>query len=329
MSQVLKEILRDYERDRGQANNLLNSRKNEVYMSVPRILEIERRLTATGLALAKSILNQSGSADKMIAELEKENATLAKERELLLIQNGYPPNYFTDIYKCGACRDTGYYDDNQCRCLKQKLINKHYGLSNLNKVLEDENFDTFNIRYYSPEVGDGISPKQNMEVIYKNCSDFINNFGQGFSNLLFYGKTGLGKTFLCNCIAKDLLDMGKAVLYVTAPQLFKAIEKYRFHRDEMDEPEEYVGLIYNVDLLIIDDLGTEFSTVVTSTEFFNIINTRLLTKKPVIISTNLNPGDFENQYSDRLTSRFFGYYKMMKFVGDDIRIMKKYKDLKK
>jgi len=327
---VFKEVLREYERDRGAAAQLLSKRREEVYTRIPRVKEIEDALTASGLDLTKAILSNGTNLAFLCQELEEVNKVLNAEKEKLMKEMGFPEDYFINIYKCGTCRDTGYYiaePGKRCFCMQQKLIEKYYELSNLQAALKEENFDTFDIKYYSDEVSEevGISPKQNMERIYKICDSFVKNFGNDYINLLFYGKTGLGKTFLCNCIAKDLLDRGVSVLYVTAPQLFKTIENYRFNRDEMEAPQESIGIIYSVDLLIIDDLGTEFSTVVTNAEFFNIINIRLLGKKPVIISTNLYPNDFESYYSDRITSRFFGNYRMMKFIGEDIRILKKYR----
>ena len=157
------------------------------------------------------------------------------------------------------------------------------------------------------------------------CIKFTQDFDKKFQNLLLYGKTGLGKTFLCNCMAKELLDSGKTVMYVTASQLFKLIEEDRFNRiGDEDIPSHYMDDILSVDLFIIDDLGTEFSTILSSAELFNIINTRLINRKPVVISTNLSMEDIINQYSDRIVSRIVGSYTSLEFFGDDIRMIKKF-----
>ena len=165
-----------------------------------------------------------------------------------------------------------------------------------------------------------------MEINLSVCKDFVENFESKKENLLFYGNTGLGKTFLCSAIAKEIAHKGHTVMYNTASRLFKALEKERFAKKEDNEFNQMSisDDILGVDLLIIDDLGTEFGTIVTSSELFDIINIRLIEHKPVIISTNLTPDRLQDQYSDRIASRIVGEYKCLKFFGDDIRIIKRY-----
>ena len=331
---AFKEVMRTYEADRDRAAHLLRQRQAEVYRQVPRVQEIDRQLAQQGILAARSLL-AAGSfggaedSDALLAQFMQQSAEFRAEKAQILRENDIPENYFTDIYRCGTCADTGFLPDTpseRCACLKQKLIDKYYDLSNLQAVLQAENFDTFDLRYYSEQTApeEGLSPHLNMQLVYRTAVHFVQGFGKPFQNLLFYGDTGLGKTFLCNCIAKDLLDQGHTVLYATAPQLFKVVEDARFGRDTVDEPDEALEAVTDVDLLILDDLGAEFATVVTSAALFNIINQRLLTQKPTVISTNLSPVELEAQYSDRIVSRFLGYYKMTKFFGSDIRAKKKY-----
>lgn len=325
---AFREIIRAYEADRDRAEAVTADRRKAVYQQLPRVRDIDARFAATGIALAKMALTGD---EGELAQLKAESQALAQEKAALFKANGIPEDYFVPPYRCVLCSDTGFVDNadgppERCRCLKQRLINKYYDLSNLKDILAYENFDTFDLRYYSHEVSanEGLSPHANMQTVYQAAMNFVLQFGTGFQSLLLYGETGLGKTFLCNCIAKDLLDQGYTVLYVTAPRLFKVIEDYRFNRDEMEEPDEMVDAVSTVDLLILDDLGAEFATVVTSASLFDIVNQRLLARKPTVISTNLSPSDMETQYSDRIISRFLGHYKMLKFFGDDIRIRKKY-----
>jgi len=324
---VFKNIMRAYEADRDRAAALLKQRREEVYLRLPRIKEIDEETSQASIKVARQILTEGEKSQELIANLRHKNAMLKKERDELLSANDIAEEYFTNIYRCNICQDTGYTAQRErCQCLKQRLIDKYYDLSNIRGLLEVENFDTFDLRYYSQNVipSEGISPHQNMKLVYRVALDFVTHFGETFQNLLFYGDTGLGKTFLCNCVTKDLLDKGHTVLYVTAPRIFKMVEDYRFNRDEMDEPDYVIDAVTDVDLLILDDLGAEFSTVVTSAALFDIINQRLLAKKPTVISTNLSPAEFETNYSDRIVSRFLGYYKMSKFYGDDIRAKMKY-----
>ena len=327
-SNAFSESIRELEKDRGNADWLLDSRKNEIYEKIPRIKEIDEKLMQTGINLAKLVLSGTNeeNIDKVISRMEKENDKLSREKKVLLKESGYKNNFLTDVYKCKTCSDTGFVDNEKCRCLKQKLIDKYYKISNLGNILKKENFDHFDIRLYSDEIDpeEGLSPKTNIQQIHKVCREFIIDFNTKPTNLLFYGSPGLGKTFLCNSIAKDLLDAGRAVLYVTAAQLFIVFDNHRFHREEMAEPDAMMELMLITDLLIIDDLGTEMPTLSSLSDFFNVINYRILEAKPMIISTNLMPEEFEMVYTERIMSRFMGSFTMLKFFGDDIRFEKKY-----
>jgi DNA replication protein DnaC len=317
--------MRTYEKDRLAADNLMKMRRDEIYFAIPRIKEIDAELTQFGLSVAKRILSAK-NGEELLAELQQKNNALLKEKEELMRQHDYSEDYLKNVYQCTACEDTGFIGNARCNCLKQRLINEYYELSNLGAILKEENFDTFDLNYYTEETDPrtGLSPRAHMRKIYINCLNFTTNFDTEFTNLLLYGSTALGKTFLCNCIAKELLDAGKNVIYLTSSKLFRLVEDLRFNREEEDEPDDYLEMVFQSDLLIIDDLGTEFLTVLTAAELFNIINTRFLERKPTIISTNLSPGDFEKQYSDRITSRLLGNYTILKFIGDDIRLKKKY-----
>lgn len=325
-NQAYKQIMLEYDKDRQNSKILRDTLTQEIYKNIPQIVEIDKKLLEISVEISKSILNRNIDRETLLKDLENKSLELQTEKELLLVYHNYPKDYLSSVYKCKLCQDTGYIDNKKCNCLKQRLINKYYNLSNLKDTLQNENFDNFDIRFYSDKVDptSGISPKEKIKAIHQTCLKFVTNFGAEFKNLFFYGNAGLGKTFLCNCIAKSLLDKGIPVLYVTSAQLFKTIEQERFNRDEMDNPYEQINMFHTIDLLIIDDLGTEFSTIVTQSELFNIINSRLLNKKPTIISTNLSPKDFENQYSDRMISRFVGNYELIRFIGEDIRSKKKY-----
>lgn len=322
-----KKILREYEIKRDAVNKKLKAKQDEIYSKIPRISEIDKILSSTGIEVSKLILQSPKKAEELIKSLEQKNLDLVIEKAELLYINGYSKNYLEPSYNCYDCKDTGYINNSPCHCLKQALINMAYDQSNLKDILSVENFDNFNFDYYSDEIHPhtNISPRQNIKQIYSHCIRFVNEFDDNFNNIIFYGDPGLGKTFLCNCIAKDLLDKGKTVLYLTAFQLFRLFEKERFRKEEETEDSKaYLDAIFTVDLLIIDDLGTEFSTALTGAELFNCLNARLLDRNPTIISTNLSPNDWQSQYSERIISRVFGNYKALKLIGKDIRIVKKY-----
>lgn len=324
---IYKEITREYERIRDISSAELRDKQAYVYSKCPEISDIELQMRLTGVKIARLIIEKPSDSISLTGALQEELTLLKKRKIELLASLGLECDFLTIKYKCSKCKDTGYIENLKCSCFQQKLVDKAYGQSNIRDVLKTENFDFFDIRFYNtePDASEGISPRDNIQRIFKICMNFTQNFNIDFSNLLLYGSTGLGKTFLCNCIAKELLDTGKTVMYVTASQLFKIIEDDRFNRGDNEEPSGYMDDILSVDLFIIDDLGTEFSTILSSSELFNILNTRMLNKKPVILSTNLAPSDFINQYSDRIVSRIMGNYSSLKFFGDDIRIKKKFK----
>ena len=329
---IFRDVMRDYQQARDSAEDALAARKAEAYRLLPELQEIDRSLAKLGLSLARLAI--AGDTTTM-GEVRQQTDTL-KERREQLITTTFGADYLTLQYRCKSCQDTGYEPstggkpNRRCACLTQRLVNEFYSLSNIKTALAEENFDTYDFRLFSTELipTEGLSPHANMQSVYRHAMNFATNFDTEFANLLLYGEPGLGKTFVCHCIAKDLLDSGKTVLYLTAPRLCKVLENYRFNRENMADPEELLTQIDEVDLLILDDLGAEFPTVVTSSALFDIINQRLLTRKHTVISTNLHPAALEQQYSERIVSRFWGNYKLIKFFGEDIREKKKYGGLR-
>jgi len=322
-----RDIMRDYEYAQNAAMALYEQRRQAVYKTLPRVHTIEKEMAKIGLSLAKLALTGGEALGKIRAEYE----ALAQEKADLLAAEGIPEDYFTDVYRCKTCADTGYVKRDTanpipCTCLKQRIIDKYYYLSSLKNVLERENFGTFKLNYFSQAIvpDEGLSPRGNIKLIRAASERFVKTFKPGAENLLFHGATGLGKTFLCHCIAKAVLDSGFTVLYITAPRLFKLVQAQHFNRDNADNAAVQLDAVQDVDLLILDDLGSEFSTVVTDSALFEVVNQRLLDERSTVISTNLTIDDLEAQYTERIVSRMKGHYKMWKFFGDDIRGKKKH-----
>ncbi|HYE09342.1 MAG TPA: ATP-binding protein, partial [Patescibacteria group bacterium] len=212
----------------------------------------------------------------------------------------------------------------KCKCYNQKEIYMNYEQSNLLSILNKENFEQFRWEYYSGEPDEsGRSPLKNMQKIYKICIDFVEGFDKHDTNLFFIGSPGLGKTFLCNSIAKDLLDKGKSVLYKTVPDLIDSVRKYKFDFDNEEDNMPYLFEIYNCDLLIMDDLGTELSTQFSNQVIYNILNKRIISGKKMVISTNFSVPDFQSTYSERIVSRIIGNFEACEFIGKDIRLKMK------
>jgi len=322
--QIYAQILREYDSIQNEHIKELERKKEEVYRKIPRIREIDEELSSTGLELTRKILNKTADTEDTIKTIKQKNNDLNTEKSKLLIANGFPADYLSIKYICSQCKDTGYVNNSICKCFEQKLIRAAYAQSNLASVLDTQNFDNFDFSYYSDIVDpkENISPKRNMESIFQTCFNFVKNFDETDENLLLYGGPGLGKTFLSSCIAKDLLDKGKTVFYQTAFKIFGLLEDYKFNRSEESSVKTQVDRLFDVDLLIIDDLGAEFINTYTSSAFFNILNSRLLDKRKTIINTNLNMEELVNLYSNRVVSRLLGHYTPLKFFGEDIRKLK-------
>ena len=320
-----KQLLRQYDLKRSAAHQAKLKRTAEIYEKIPRIKKIDETLNDSGVKLVRSMLSPQGS--QSIEDFRSHTDELIRTKKMLLVEAGYTPHYLEPHYDCEECKDKGFVGNKSCNCFRQALINIAYEQSNLKHILNIENFDHFTLDYYSKEIDPkaGTSPYNNMYENQQVCAGLIEKFETEKQNLLLYGPTGLGKTFLCNCIAKELLDQGYTVLYFTAPQLFKLFEESRFHREDMQEAsKETLNTLFDVDLLIIDDLGTESVTTLTISDLFNVINSRYLNQTSTIISTNLTPKEWKDRYSERIVSRVFGNYEPLKFIGTDIRMVKKY-----
>lgn len=327
---TIKELLKEYDKKRLKAITEADNRKANIYSKHPELLDIENKLNLLGISTAKYIINNNDSSylsnlKNDIEKLKTEQANIF--RKLNITESDLKPKF-----ECSLCSDTGYITQNyqtmMCSCLKQKLLNIEYNKSNIFN-LNKENFETFNFELYSDEINkekynSNISPRENIKIIKNLAEKFIEDFDNPDSkNLLFTGNTGLGKTFISNCIANELLNKGKTVLYQTAPVMLDSIIDYRFGKKDA---QNICNHIYSVDLLIIDDLGTESINNMKFTELFNIINTRLLNNfnhvTKTIISTNLNMKNLYETYDERIVSRFVGYYNICRFFGEDIRFKK-------
>jgi DNA replication protein DnaC len=313
--------MKEYEALRNKHRKELEQRKAAVYAKIPRLLQIEEALVKLSIDITKAILGDSGNQQELLDILHKKQMDLKMERVELLSESRYPRDYLDMRFQCKNCKDTGYLESKKCTCLVQKEIEQLYKKSNMSSNFKKENFDMFRLDYYSNESEEGkVSPRENMKNIYMTTINYTRNFDAHEKNLFFIGKPGLGKTFLCNSIAKDLLDSGKSVIYQSAPDLIDAIRKYKFDFDKENENAPYLEELYNCDLLIIDDLGTELSTQFSNLAIYNILNRRLINNKKIIISTNLNTDELMGTYSERIYSRILGNFSMYKFFGDDIRL---------
>lgn len=320
---IIHEILKEYEMKRDKAEKEALLRRNRLYKEIPELEKIDDKIKEIGIQITQAIFKEPEKGKELLNSLREKLNFLKKKKTEILKSHGYPEDYLEPKYECNICKDTGYVNGKRCKCFNQKLINIYYKQSSIAEILQKENFSNFNFEYYSDKpYGDKPSPRANMRTIVEFALNFIKHFDTIEESLFFYGNSGLGKTFLANCIAKELLDRGKSVIYRTAPDLIEGLRINKLNPDS-EIYNEYLELLKECDLLIIDDLGTEPITAFSLQEFFNILNTRLLLGKKFIISTNLPLSEIMAIYPERIYSRIFGHFKLLNFYGEDIRLKKK------
>ncbi|MGN8631598.1 ATP-binding protein [Blautia sp. HCP3S3_G3] len=313
-------IMREYSRRQAQSRYDLEQRRTAVYEEIPRLKEIDREVASLSADKARALL---GGQDCGLDDLKASITLLSRERMDLLDANGYPEDYLEPHYVCPLCQDTGYIGSQKCTCFKKAEIELLYAQSNLREILEKENFDHFSFDYYSDTITNdatGLSARETALRAYNTARSFVRDFDDRFQNLFFYGNTGVGKTFLSHCIAAELLKSAHCVLYFSAFDLFDLLAQSTFSRKAEHTDEEH--FIFDCDLLIIDDLGTELTNSFVSSQLFLCINERIMRRKSTIISTNLKLEDFSDTYSERTFSRIASNYQMVKLIGKDIRIEK-------
>ncbi len=295
-------------------------RHREVIKRIPEIAQYESQLAQTGLALLKAI-DMDGDIDKYVADIAEINGRIQQYIKDALVKGGYPADYLETPYTCRICEDTGFKNGRICSC--RKMLLNELSINDLRKVSPSDvcRFDNFSLDYYpaAPDEVYGISPREKMEEIFEYCKCYADDFDEDSGSLYMRGATGLGKTHLSLAIGNIVALKGFNVVYGSAQNLFSAMEKDKFSNFNSTETEDR---LINADLLIIDDLGSEFTTRFTVDKLLNVINTRINLRKPVIISTNLSDKELEEKYDQRITSRIIGNYTPLYFMGRDIRQIK-------
>lgn len=307
-------IKRRYEERQTRNMRLLAQRRQQVYAQLPEYQELDASVGAASIAHARLLLDGD---DSSLDELKKELACKAERRRILLSQAGYPPDYLEPFYDCADCRDTGYIGSEKCHCFRQQEITLLYEQSGIQEMIARENFDTLSTAYYE---GEDLQRFENAVAI---SHKFVEEFKKSYQNLLFYGTVGTGKSFLSGCIARELLSRGRAVIYFSASGLFETLARYSFDTKSKETLYNFCKDLYNSDLVIIDDLGTEVTNSFVTSQLFSLLNERHLRQKATIISTNLNLEEMRDRYSDRIFSRITSNYSLCKLTGPDIRMYKK------
>ena len=316
-------IMREYGRQQIENHHKLEERRKEIYARLPVVRQLEAEIAERSVACAKKLLE----GDKSVLDRLKEDLKDLREQKALIIRAaGYPDDYLELHYRCPDCRDTGLIDGRKCHCFLQAQMKLLHAQSNLEDVLERENFKALSYENYDdteilPQLG--ITNAAYMRRVVAGCREFVRDFDKKHDNLLFTGSTGVGKTFLTNCIARELMDDFHSVIYLTASDLFDVFSRNKFDYDNAEDMKDMYRFILDCDLLIIDDLGTELNNSFTSSQLFYCINERMNMSRSTIISTNLTLARLRDSYTDRVTSRIMSGYRIIPLYGGDIRLLKK------
>lgn len=307
-------ILHKYERTRDKNRHILDERKAEIFRKVDGYKELDDAVSSYSVAYGKKLLNGDESA---LNDLRKVLAELSDSKAKLLTANNYPLDYLEPIYDCPDCQDTGYINGTKCHCFRRQMITLLYEQSGIQEMISDNNFSTLSEEFYEGQ------DLERFRAAVDSCHEFVRTFSFDCPNLFLYGTVGTGKSFLSGCIAKELLDKGYSVIYFSAVQLFDLLSEYSFDHKNKDSLYNPYEDLYNCDLVIIDDLGTEIANNFVTSKLFNCLNERQIRKKSTIISSNLSLEELKTLYSDRIFSRVTSNYMFRKLTGPDVRMSKK------
>ena len=323
---VLRRAAARYDEDKQRRAEQFRARQRACYAMDGRLEEIDRELSHTMAKIIASGFRRGADPRSAIEALKEENLGLQRERGERLSALGYPADYLEPRPSCAKCGDTGWVGSEMCSCLRGYYAREQNAELSHMLDLAGQSFETFRFEYYSQTraFDQNMSPYQRMEKNYDACRDYAYEFSPKSGNLLLSGDPGLGKTFLSASIARVVSDAGRSVVYDTASHIFARFEAQKFRRDDdTDEAGDDVSRYMKCDLLIIDDLGTEMTTSFVQSALYQIVNTRLMTNRKTIISTNLNPTELGQRYGAAILSRLEGEYRILPFFGDDIRKLKK------
>lgn len=299
----------------------LDQRRMRAYARIPELQELEQQTPSLAMDLLRKRLLanplQQGDSDADHLSFRETAAQITRRRTQLLTQNGFPPDYLEMTWDCPDCHDTGYVGSEKCHCLRRRETAVLYDQSNLEMLAADADFSSLSESYYTGE------DLEHFRQARRTCERFVDEFDRVFRNLYLYGTVGTGKTMLSVCAARALIEKGKSVLYFSAASLFDRLADCTFGSGTRDALRDFTGDLYNCDLLIIDDLGTEFTNAFVASQLFSCISERELNRHPTIISTNLSLKEMQARYSDRVFSRITSTYEICKLTGRDIRLQRR------
>lgn len=317
-----RRIRAEYETKAMKAEEAADERREELYRVIPELRDLDRALSGFGLRLMKQAM-EGGDTQAGIASLQAENERIQAARRDLLARYGYPADYCSPRYECPKCRDSGYVGIRMCICMRRKLTEAGMMSSGLGSLMKTQSFENFSLDYYKNDPAAFARMQDNLQKIRVYATNFGGpEWGKIAHNMLFFGGTGLGKTHLSTSIARVVIEHGYDVFYNSAVGMLADFETQRFGNSAVLGDADNTSRYTTCDLLILDDLGTELVNQFTLSVLYTVINTRMNLAKATIISTNLTAAELRKTYSDRITSRLFGEFNPIPFVGTDVRKLK-------
>ncbi|MDO4594268.1 MAG: ATP-binding protein [Tissierellia bacterium] len=294
-------------------------RKKEIYKKINEIYIIDKNINHLGFSAMSKAFNGKNASDNL-----KKIEQLKKRKQELLVENGYPKDYLERKYHHKKCKDSGYVNGKICTCLNQLLIEERYNMSNVKDIIKYENFENFDVNLFSKNSYSNydLSPRENIDLILEQIKDYMEKFPNTDKfNIFLFGDVGRGKTYLLNCLAKSMLESNYSVIYQTAPKLFGFLSEYYYAFTETKEKlKDKYDELFNCDILIIDDLGAEFTrTGLDNANLFEIVNERIINHKAIFISTNYDFEAFLKIYGKRITSRIVSSSLIFEIYGRDLR----------
>ena len=303
---------------RRKAESEQEQRRAAAIAVCPEIGDVERDMARVAADVIKSV-SMGKDAEEFVLSLSQKNLEAQEKRKKLLLEAGFPEDYLEVKYSCPLCRDTGSHDGYYCKCYLDLIRQTAKDELGVAPSLGRCTFENFDVNLYSDEIDSalGVSPRKLAGGILNFCKKYSEEFSIPGKNIIFFGKTGVGKTHLSLSIANEVIDRGFDVYYASIHTIMDALQKEQFSREKV---EESIGdRLFDSDLLIIDDLGAEFSTQFTVASLYNIVNSRLNSGRPLIISTNLSASELEERYSQRVASRIIGESYRVQLLGSDNR----------
>ena len=321
-AKVLRRATARLEQSRKEREEALQRRRKEIFSRLPEAADIDRQIRGTCMDIIRSSFLTRRDPGPALAAIRDKNMDLQVRLAQLLESAGYPPDALDDVPACKKCGDSGWVKGEMCDCLKALCAQEQ--VKELSKLLDlgEQSFDTFSLDWYSPLPwpGESLSPRENMEFL---CAQKFGKFY--FQNLFLTGNPGLGKTFLSACVARTVAENGFSVVYDTAVNLFAQFEEQKFGKDADGSAQAEARRYLSCDLLILDDLGSELTTQFTQSALYELVNTRLVGEKHTVISSNLSMAGVRERYNGQTASRLEGEYRVLRFYGDDIRLLRKAK----